>query len=30
MVVSGLIREYPAGEVTAHVLGYVDRSRSRS
>ena len=23
MVVSGLIREYPAGEVTAHVLGYV-------
>ena len=23
MVVSGLFREYPAGEVTAHVLGYV-------
>jgi penicillin-binding protein 2 len=23
MVVSGLIREYPAGEITAHTLGYV-------
>ncbi|HEX6111810.1 MAG TPA: penicillin-binding protein 2 [Geminicoccaceae bacterium] len=23
MVVSGLVREYPAGEITAHVLGYV-------
>jgi penicillin-binding protein 2 len=23
MVVSGLVREYPAGEATAHVLGYV-------